>query len=293
MEARRAWRKTLEVEDRDSRNAGVKNEPRIREVPLSGFVVQTLTDLWRLKEDRTGSDLVIDVPSWWVYSDRVERMLEAWNTVYRIPAKDIRNTLPTCTLRLSSRHGCHSDGCASIPRRIARRTVSPLSFGLGTRGSEIGLGCGINPLPKTPISCRGRGVPPPQSSAAFSWFGQPPYSFCLSGGCKTSPKASTFAKRAVQRDNERSSPLPRSSPCSNRVQLSCGCPSHCRESWGCESWRCSASSGRRLARTESGFVERSRTDTRREYYPCRQSWGASLRRSADPRLALSPHGPTE
>lgn len=61
MEARRAWRKTLEVEDRDSRNAGVKNEPRIREVPLPGFVVQTLTDLWRLKEDRTGSDLVIDV----------------------------------------------------------------------------------------------------------------------------------------------------------------------------------------------------------------------------------------
>jgi integrase len=84
-------------EDRrnDPRIAGVKNEHRVRKLPLPRMVDHILANLWRSKPSREGSDLVIDVPSWNAYSHRVERMLKAWKPAYRIPPKDLRNTLPT------------------------------------------------------------------------------------------------------------------------------------------------------------------------------------------------------
>lgn len=87
---------TIEEDRRhDPMVAGVKNEHRVRKLPLPRLVVRILTDLWRICPERAGSELVIDVQSWKAYSHRVERALKAWNPDYRIPPKDLRNTLPT------------------------------------------------------------------------------------------------------------------------------------------------------------------------------------------------------
>jgi integrase len=87
---------TIEEDRRhDPSVTGVKNEHRVRKLPLPKLVVQILADLWRSNPKRCESDLVIEVPSWNAYSHRVERMLKVWNPAYRIPPKDLRNTLPT------------------------------------------------------------------------------------------------------------------------------------------------------------------------------------------------------
>jgi len=75
--------------------AGVKNEHRVRKLPLPQLVVEILRTLWATDPSRDTSSLVIEAPSWKAYWRRVERMLKAWNPAYRFPPKDLRNTVPT------------------------------------------------------------------------------------------------------------------------------------------------------------------------------------------------------
>lgn len=92
----RAGTITIEEDRRhDPRVAGVKNEHRVRMLPLPRLVHQILSDLARVHPRRKGPELVIDVPNAKAYSHRVDRMFQAWNPAYRIPPKDLRNTLPT------------------------------------------------------------------------------------------------------------------------------------------------------------------------------------------------------
>ncbi|MCA9413445.1 MAG: tyrosine-type recombinase/integrase [Candidatus Omnitrophica bacterium] len=87
---------TIEEDRRhDPSVAGVKNEHRVRKLPLPEKVVRILANLWAANPNRKGSDLVIDTPTWKAYSHRVGRMLKGWKLAYRIPPKDLRNTLPT------------------------------------------------------------------------------------------------------------------------------------------------------------------------------------------------------
>jgi len=92
----RAGTITIEEDRRhDPLVAGVKNEHRVRMLPLPRLVHQILSDLAQIDPRRKGPDLVIEVPNSKAYSHRVNRMFLDWNPAHRIPPKDLRNTLPT------------------------------------------------------------------------------------------------------------------------------------------------------------------------------------------------------
>ena len=84
-------------EDRrhDPAVAGVKNEYRVRCLPLPELVLQILCSLKARVPHTKGRELVVRTPNSKAYAHRVTRALYRWKADVRLAPKDLRNTLPT------------------------------------------------------------------------------------------------------------------------------------------------------------------------------------------------------
>jgi hypothetical protein len=90
--------RTITIEE-DRRNdpdtAGVKNPWRVRRLPIPEIVNEILIETYERRGRPEGSELVVDVPSWKAYCNRIYRMLKQFDPTIKIPPSDLRNTLST------------------------------------------------------------------------------------------------------------------------------------------------------------------------------------------------------
>lgn len=80
---------------RDPLSAGIKNQWRVRRLPIPSLVHEILLETYQRQGSPAGSELVIDCPSWGAYSSRMDDMFNTFNQSLSIPPSDLRNTLPT------------------------------------------------------------------------------------------------------------------------------------------------------------------------------------------------------